>query len=47
MTEWNHQFRSVPVVPTWPSAAQADAERIGVRIAATPGPTPQLCDRLR
>ena len=47
MSEWNHQFRTVPVVPTVALSGAVGAERIGTRIAETPGPAPDLCDRLR
>jgi hypothetical protein len=47
MSEWNHQFRTVPVVPTVALSGAVGAERIGTRIAETPGSAPDLCDRLR
>ena len=47
MTEWNRQFRSVPIVPYVALSGRADAGRIGLRVALDPGPPPQLCDRLR
>ncbi len=47
MTEWNHQFRSVPVVPAVALSGAEHAEHIGVRIETVPGPEPKLCNRLR
>jgi hypothetical protein len=47
MTEWNRQFRSVPVVPTVALGGAEHAARIGVSIEAASGPEPELCGRLR
>jgi hypothetical protein len=47
MTEWNRQFRSVPILPYVALSGPADAGRIGLRVALDPGSPPPLCDRLR
>jgi hypothetical protein len=47
MTEWNHQFRSIPVTPAVALRGAAEAEQLGMRISAAAGPVPEVCDRLR
>jgi hypothetical protein len=47
MTEWNRQFRSVPILPNVALNDRQDAERLGVRVAAVPRPGPDICARLR
>ncbi len=47
MTEWNRQFRSVPVTANVALRGPAEAAQIGLRISTDPGPVPELCDRLR
>jgi hypothetical protein len=47
MTEWNRQFRSVPVTANVALRGSAEAARIGLRISTDPSPVPDLCDRLR
>jgi hypothetical protein len=47
MTEWNRQFRSVPVTANVALHGPAEAAQIGLRISTDPGPVPELCDRLR
>jgi hypothetical protein len=47
MTEWDRQFRSVPVVPSVALNGPADAGRIGLRVSLEPSPAPALCDHLR
>jgi hypothetical protein len=47
MTEWNRQFRSVPIFPSVALNGRADAGRIGLQVSVGPGLPPPLCDRLR
>ena len=47
MTEWNRQFRSVPIFPSVALNGRADAGRIGLQVSVGTGPPPPLCDRLR
>jgi hypothetical protein len=47
MTEWNRQFRSVPVTANVALRGSAEAAAIGLRISTEPGSVPELCDRLR
>jgi hypothetical protein len=47
MTEWNHQFRSVPIIPHLALNGEADAARIGLRLSVGTDAPPALCDRLR
>ncbi len=47
MTEWNRQFRSVPVTANVALRGPVEAARIGLRISTDPGPVPAVCDRLR
>jgi hypothetical protein len=47
MTEWNRQFRSVPVTANVALRGSAEAAAIGLRISTDLGAVPELCDRLR
>jgi hypothetical protein len=46
MTEWNRQFRSVPIVPHVALAATDPAARLGLGVETVATPRPELCGRL-